>query len=192
MQDNVPTAPVGAVDRQTSPLVSGAIETLEQGRHFLSEITDEQYCHDASPHITSTIGQHFRHWLDLFHALFQPEQSNSLAVAQYQIDYNQRRRGHEVEQKKQVAIKEINYFIERLSLLSEGALDESVVILTEVSLQHSEVCALPSTLGREITFSALHANHHYAMAKVVMSLLDVETSDEFGLAPATATYIRGQ
>ncbi|MEZ9231766.1 hypothetical protein AB4259_11875 [Vibrio amylolyticus] len=201
IQDEVPTAQLESVKSALSPVVSGAIETLEQGRHFLCEITDEQYCYDATPHLTSTIGQHFRHWLDLFHALFQPEFSSesshqppfaNAADAHYEIDYNQRRRGHDVEHHRQTAIDEISHFIDQLSRLSEESLTKSVMILTEVSLQQSEVCALPSTLGREITFSALHANHHYAMAKVVMSLLDVKTSDDFGLAPATATFIRGQ
>ncbi|MGF1722577.1 hypothetical protein L4D20_21345 [Vibrio kyushuensis] len=172
-----------------TPVVLGAIETLEQGYQFLTDITDAQYCHDAKPHLSSTIGQHFRHWLDLFHALLcskHPSQES------YQIDYNQRRRGHEVEELRQTAMEEIMYFIERLMKMNANDLRSQVVILTEVSLSRSEVCTMSSTFERELTFAALHANHHFAMAKVVMTLLDVKTNDEFGLAPATATFIRGQ
>ncbi|OCH75229.1 hypothetical protein A6E14_11280 [Vibrio genomosp. F10] len=166
-----------------SPVISGAIETLDQGLQFLTRITDAQYGYDAQPYLSSSIGQHFRHWLDIFHALFQ-EGSH--------VDYNQRRRGHEVETQRQIAIEEILYFIERLKTTKTSDLIAPVVIATEVSLKKSKVCLMSSTFERELTFAALHANHHFAMAKVVTTLLAIETSDDFGLAPATATFIRGQ
>ncbi|MGY3568913.1 hypothetical protein [Vibrio paucivorans] len=164
-------------------VLHGAIETLQQGRDFLLTLTDEQYCFIAKPLLTSSIGQHFRHWLDIFHALFQ-----SRGV----IDYNLRRRGHEVESTKRVALQEIDEFIAKLQRQPLEELNQSVVVLSEVSLSQSHTCSLESTFGRELTFAALHANHHFAMAKVATTLLDVKTCDEFGLAPATASFMREQ
>lgn len=166
---------------QYSAAIHSCLETLEQGREFLSGIEDEHYTYIAEPYVSSSIGQHFRHWLDIFHALRAAPQT---------VDYNQRRRGHPVESSRQVALNEIESLIEWLEADDLAPKDE-IEVVTEVSLSQAEICTFNSTLERELVFAALHANHHFAMAKVVTSLLDVETSSAFGIAPATATFLRG-
>lgn len=163
--------------------VKGCIETLDQGFLFLSTLPDEDYNAVAQPHFTSSIGQHFRHLLDIFHSLYKSRQI---------IDYNQRRRGHDVEKNKQIAMAEIQSVIQWLQEMNEEELLEPVTILTEVSVSQTESSAMSSTVIREITFAALHATHHYAIAKVIASTLGNITSAEFGVAPATATFIREQ
>lgn len=164
-------------------IVEGCLETLHQGLTFLQTITDQQYCYVATPYVTSSIGEHFRHWLDLFHAIYS---------AQGIVDYNQRRRGHLVETSRQAASHEIHHFIEWLTPKTANELSQPITIITEVSLSCTKICSMSSTLEREITFAALHANHHFAMVKVATSLLELDTEQSFGLAPTTATYIREQ
>lgn len=162
----------------------GCIEALEQGNECLKSLSDDQYNWAAAPHVTSTIGEHFRHLLDLFHAI-------NLANGKV-IDYNFRRRGHTVEKSRETAIKEIDHLIDWLEQMSRTELASPVNILTEVSMTETQTHSMASTLERELTFVALHANHHFAMAKVIISVLNLNVSESFGLAPNTLSYLRGQ
>jgi len=169
---------------QIPSAIKGAVDILHQGIQFLSGISDEEYNHKATPHVDSTIGEHFRHTLDLFHALILQENQ--------QINYNTRRRGHHIETDKSIALEEIQYISNWLLQLQPTALSHTVIIETEVSLD-SQICkSMASSLEREITFAALHANHHYAMMKVIATFLQVPVTSTFGFAPTTTSYLRGQ
>lgn len=175
------------------PVLQGCIEALEQGHECLSSLTDEQYLWSASPHVTSTIGEHFRHLLDLFYAVYNAYHLHGQSQnAPEMIDYDYRRRGHSVETSRQRGLSEIEHLIHWLESVSQKQLKATVKLSTEVSLTHKQSQQMQSTLERELTFVALHANHHFAMAKVTISLLDIKVNDDFGLAPATLSYMRGQ
>ncbi|MDK9739353.1 hypothetical protein KI655_18825 [Vibrio sp. D404a] len=167
-----------------SPSIKGAVEILNQGLEFLLAISDSDYLTNAKPHVTSSIGEHTRHTLDLFHALILNEDSS--------VDYNTRRRGHPVEYDRSLAVKEIHYVINWLERLDHSDLKAPITIQTEVSMDSQVFASLPSTLEREITFAALHANHHYAMIKVITTFLEVDTCKTFGYAPTTSSYLREQ
>ena len=170
-------------EEKPSQAVIGCIETLNQGYDFLETLSQEDYTYLARPHISSSIGEHFRHWLDLFHAI--KRDSNK-------IDYNVRRRGHQVERDINVAKQEIKALSEWLFHLPNYTLAEPVLVETEVMLSQTQVEEVSSTLVRELTFAALHATHHFAMAKVVASLRGLDSDETFGVAPTTATYQRAQ
>ena len=91
-----------------------------------------------------------------------------------------------------MAIKALHYVINWLERLDHDDLEAPITIQTEVSMDTQVFASLPSTLEREITFAALHANHHYAMIKVITTFLDVETCNAFGYAPTTSSYLREQ
>lgn len=167
-----------------SPSIKGAIEILNQGLEFLLAISDNDYLTRAKPHVTSSIGEHTRHTLDLFHALILKD--NAI------VDYNTRRRGHPVEYDRAIALKELQYVINWLERLDHDDLKAPITIQTEVSMDAQVFASLPSTLEREITFAALHANHHYAMIKVITTFIDIETCNTFGYAPTTNSFLREQ
>jgi hypothetical protein len=190
---NTKEAPIG----RALAVSQGCIEALEQGYECLDSLNDEQYLWSASPHVTSTIGEHFRHLLDLFHAVYNAHHATKMkgkevSESQKVIDYDHRRRGHAVETSRQRALSEIAHFIHWLEGITQDELKASVSLSTEVSLTHTQSQLMMSTLERELTFVALHANHHFAMAKVTISLLDLKVCDDFGLAPATLSYLREQ
>lgn len=165
------------------PTVQGCLEVFAQASRCLQMLDDEAYQASVKPYVSSSIGEHFRHWLDVFNVIYR---------AGIVIDYNQRRRGHAVETSRSVALAEIAELTNWLTALPEKELKKSVNILTEVSVSHTQACLMSSTLEREITFAALHANHHFAMVKVAASLMHKTIDDDFGIAPATATFLRGQ
>jgi len=166
-----------------SSVIEGCLEVLSQASLCLDILNDEDYKSSVMPYVSSTIGEHFRHWLDVFQAIYQ---------AGKVIDYNQRRRGHEIETSRSMAQSEIAELTYWLVYLSESELKQSVSIVTEVAMSHTQACCMSSTLEREITFAALHANHHFAMVKVAANLMNKPLDADFGIAPATATFLRGQ
>lgn len=163
--------------------IVGSIETLTQGLEFLETLSDADYQFVAQPHVTSSIGEHFRHWLDLFHAI---------AIDPTRIDYNIRRRGHVVEREVATAKREILSLIEWICALPAAELSRTVKVETEVLLSQTHVEEVESTLSRELTFVTLHATHHFAMARVIASLRGIESAQCFGIAPTTASYQRAQ
>ena len=166
-----------------APTIQGALEIFGQALRCLRRLDDEAYQASMKPYVSSSIGEHFRHWLDVFYAIYR---------ASIVIDYNQRRRGHDVERSRKMAEDDITVLVQWLTGLSEKQLKKSVTIVTEVSVTHTQDCLMTSTLEREITFAALHANHHFAMINVAASLMNKPMDDDFGIAPATATFLRGQ
>ena len=116
----------------------GCIETLEQGQECLDSLNDVQYLWSAPPHVTSTIGEHFRHLLDLFHAVYNATKVKEDAEYLKIIDYNHRRRGHTVETSRQQALSEIEDFIDWLEGITEEELQAPVSVLTEVSVTHKQ------------------------------------------------------
>ncbi|MFQ6372392.1 hypothetical protein [Shewanella sp. YIC-542] len=166
-----------------SETIVGCIEVLNQGYEFLKILSQDDYVLIAQPHVDSSIGEHFRHWLDLFYAIKHDP---------LKIDYNVRRRGHAVERSLELAKQEIRELVEWLFDLPSNELNQTVSVETEVMLSQTHVTEVTSTLSRELTFAALHATHHFAMAKVVASLRGVDACRDFGVAPTTVTYQRAQ
>ncbi|RBO85878.1 DinB family protein [Marinomonas aquiplantarum] len=175
-------------------VVQGCIDALEQGKAFLSSLTGEQYLASAEPYVTSSIGEHFRHILDVYQGVYlgvySDDVGGSLSTHQTRvIDYNQRRRGHRVETCRLQALAEIEELLAWLKSLTVADVKAPVQVISEVSVSQTQSAQMRSTLERELTFIALHANHHFAMTKVTMTLLGGHVEADFGFAPATLTYL---
>lgn len=104
-----------------SGAVLGGIETLYQGQRFLSVLSNDDYVALAAPHVSSSIGEHFRHWLDLFHAIRHAQGQDQAPPhgEMSKIDYNVRRRGHPVERDFRVAEREIAQLVDWLCQLPQ-------------------------------------------------------------------------
>nr|WP_245621469.1 DinB family protein [Enterovibrio calviensis] len=169
----------------TSPAeVSGAMDVAAQSLELLHQLSDAQYNHVAAPYLQSSIGQHMRHILDVFHA------ATGCPTSDF-IDYDVRRRAHPVEKDKAIAISEWTLLCHWLDGLSEDNLLSRVNVSGEVSLTHHVASVTRSTLGRELSFVASHAVHHFALIRVSLCAQGISTADTFGMAPATATFYRG-
>ena len=166
-------------------VIIGCIDELEKGISLLNSINDNDYVHLALPYVESSIGEHFRHILDLFHSLMKKNTSEP-------INYNIRCRGHEIEKNREMAINEIKGVIRWLLNFPIENLTTSVSLLTEVSPYEKQEHIMLSSIEREITFASLHASHHYALIKVITTSIGINTQSAFGLAPTTTTYLRGE
>lgn len=167
----------------------GNIEAIDQGIRLLDCVTDAQYRHLAVPYVRSSIGQHFRHVVDMFLAI-----SNRRDVTL--IDYDARRRGAKIETCRETATKELkvvkSWMSDRLVELDQGTLGMliDVAIKTEVTIEATHSVELRSTMLRELVFTSSHAVHHYALISVIAKIQGVNLEPELGVAPATATFLR--
>lgn len=169
-------------------VLKGNIEALDQGVQLLNSLSDEQYKHIAAPYVSSSIGQHFRHVVDMFLAIVNRVEGDP-------IDFDERRRGAEIETRRTVALEELQEvrrwmcsIVQRADLMV--VMSECLGVKTEVTLKETESVQIESTLARELIFAGSHAVHHYALIGVIAKLQGVSLSADLGVAPATASHLR--
>jgi len=164
-------------------MINSQINILAQAKSYLSVVTTEQYREVIAPLFISSSGQHLRHILDHYVAIMQ-----GLDIGL--IDYDKRSRGGMIESDIAAAaalISEIDAF---LLSLSDAQLQEQIQLSTEVCVAKKQVAVVNTTLARELIFAGSHAIHHFAMIEQISKAQQLVTPEQFGLAPATATFMR--
>ena len=172
-------------------VIRGNFEAVEQGLRLISSLTDEQYTNATAP-VKSSIGEHIRHILDMYFAIIRRGGDT--------IDYDARRRGHIVESNKEQARIELSEVRDWLALFDLGMENlgrncerynnPRLNIKTEVTLEETESTVIPTTEIRELVFVGSHAVHHYALISIIAQLQGIETEENLGIAPATASFLR--
>lgn len=165
-------------------VIQANIEGLEQGIALLESMNNEQYCMRAKPYVTSSIGEHLRHILDLYYSV----QGIS---DEHVVDYDVRRRGALIESCRQTGLDELFSLKAWLISLNFSDANKTVLVSTEVSVVSTMVAKVESTLVRELVFVSAHAIHHYALMTASAKLCDFQAPKDMGIAPATLTSIRG-
>ncbi len=163
-------------------IVQGDLEAIDQLAEFIVGLNDEDYNYSHGTVLSSTVGQHLRHILDLYLALINRNQG----VA----DYDNRRRGAAVENCRQVGLQEIASVRQWLTELTDVQIASECVIQTEVMHSRCTSIQTASSLGRELCFVSSHLTHHLAIMAALAKLAGCSVSDSVGVAPATASYIR--
>lgn len=166
-----------------SELLASQLEISKQAQSLLESLTDQQYTSVASELVVSSIGKHMRHILDHYHSLER-------SMVSGEVDYDLRRRGCEIETSRTAALAQWAD-VERL-LQNMSSLDASsqLTVKSEVAQSSKQVATMGSTLSRELVFVASHAVHHFSLIAIVCQLQGIDLHENFGVAPATATYIR--
>lgn len=172
-------------------VIRGNLEVVEQGLRLLSSLTGEQYA-SVTPPIKSSIAEHVRHILDMYFAIIRRDGDT--------IDYDARRRGHTVERDKEQAHRELSEVrdwlarfdlgMENLGRHCERYNNPRLNIKTEVALEDTASAIVPTTEMRELVFVGSHTVHHYALIKIITQLQGIETEENLGVAPATASFLR--
>ncbi|HED35960.1 MAG TPA: hypothetical protein ENJ08_17325 [Gammaproteobacteria bacterium] len=163
-------------------ITNGCIEVLEQSEVFLQSSTPESYTNITKPYFISSCGEHMRHILDHFNAIKADFNSGT-------IDYDARQRGSDIETSIHCAQNSISEIKNWLRSLDSEHLNKALHIQTEVSVSEKHITRTPSCLGRELVFASTHAVHHYSMMSVAMQMQDLTADRNFGIAPATQTYL---
>ena len=166
-------------------MLDSQLEIVQQAKQFLFEINQQDYASVSLPHLKGSAGVHMRHIIDHFQALIEGLETGL-------VDYNKRSRYSPVEEDPCAALRQwsiIEVWLERVCRLP---VDTPLQVLTETSIEHTEYAQVPSTLARELVFVSSHAIHHFSLLAVLRSLQGKSAPENFGIAPATATFLRQQ
>lgn len=153
---------------------------LEQAATLINELDDAGYVQSMQAFASGSIGQHLRHVLDHYRALYAREDGL--------IDYDYRRRDNPVESSKTLALAEI----ERILAILPTLIDQPVRVRSEISPHAQQVDEMDSSLKRELLFVTSHAVHHFALIALLLRLQGMAVPADFGVAPATLSHQRQQ
>ncbi len=128
----------------------------------------------------SSIGQHVRHILELYLAVFEAKNSHF-------INYDKRKRYTSVEQSPAKAIELLDIII---AFLSDNIEDRSLLLEGDFSNRDRQTIRMPTSLYRELAYNLEHSIHHQALIKIGYLGLNLGylLHEDFGDAPATIRY----
>jgi len=172
-----------ATDKAKAAEIVGNLEALEQCRQLVTQVTDADYGRFFQPFVQSCIGEHVRHVLDVYNVMMKGADSGL-------IDYNDKRRGNEIETCRAAALNEIDKIHQWLNELDDTALALTCTVRSELTLHGKNIGDMESSLRRELVFAASHVIHHSALIGVCARLCNLPTDELFGVAPATASHWR--
>lgn len=164
-------------------MINSQVNILLQAEIYLRAVSSEQYREVVSPLFISSAGAHMRHILDHYQSIINGLQTGC-------IDYDKRSRGGAVENDINAALSLISDIESFLTSLSQEQLQQKIQLSTEISVERKLVEIVDTTLARELIFSGSHAIHHFAMIDQISKAQKRSTPDKFGIAPATATFLR--
>lgn len=164
-------------------MLKSQLEIIEQGQLYLNTVSQEDYTAIISPNFISSAGSHMRHIIDHYLALMS-------GLNNKVIDYDTRQRGSKIELSPLLALDKLNDISDWIKNLTEAQLNKLITLKTEVSVTNKNVQKVQTTIARELIFTGSHAVHHYAMIAQISFAQQNSPSHSFGLAPATATFLR--
>lgn len=150
---------------------------LRQLENAVSELSDQQFCTPIPLLGNSTIGQHIRHILEFYIEL---DKGYPIGL----IDYNGRRRDHDLQTCRESAIHKIQQ-ISNIIMLENKELNVTVEFDSDDEIKQE----LPSNYFRELMYNIEHTVHHMALIRVGISLCSsILLPEDFGLAASTIKY----
>jgi hypothetical protein len=162
---------VMTINEPTSAMTfrSANIETLEQLRHGVSALDDDQYNWQFNG-AHSSAGKHTRHIIDHYLSFFK---GSTLAG----IHYDERSRDEDIETNRVCAIDTL-YDLG----LRAGQGRVTVYISTHTD---APAVATDSSIERELVFLQAHTIHHMAIMRLLFELQSIVVPVQFGISPST-------
>ncbi len=172
-------------------LLGSNLAFLAQGAQILERLDDSQYLILPAPFAQREggsrggIGGHVRHILDHYDSLLD-------GLAQARVDYSRRGRDRTVELERAKALAKLGQIKLRMRGL-DVASDRPLAVALDSAPSPTELQVrwMPSSLARELQFLASHTVHHYAIIAILLRLLGIDPGRDFGVAPSTLEFERG-
>lgn len=163
------------------PLRDATLEAVQQIKQVITIC--ERIYGKPSELAMSPIGRHIRHVIDHLWAFQEGLKTGC-------IDYNSRHRDTILEDDPVMALKAIENFE---AWLANTQMDnKQLTVISEISVNQCQSTLMKSNVNRELAFLIQHAFHHVAFTKLLAKTHGLELPEHLGVAPATATYLRGQ
>ncbi len=166
-------------------VIDSSIEIFDQLNDFIESIDNDVYQDNSSTLFESSIGQHLRHILDIYHALIRN-------MADDIVDYDIRLRGSSVEVNRSDALQTLSDIRAWLVALCPHEINHCVKIRTEIAISEQHSSVLETSFGRELFFASNPTINHLALMVTIAKVLGCLIGANYGVAPATATYNREQ
>lgn len=164
-------------DHDLEGLTGFAAQVLAQ-----AQAVAEGFAARAADQYPALVGPHLRHVIEHFRALLTPAQPGVIA-------YDARARDPQLNRCPQTARRALGEL--RAALHRRDVTAATPVLVVGVAGVHGEgEFSVPSTYGRELIYSAMHAVHHFALIKPHCVAAGVELAPDFGVAPATVQHER--
>lgn len=164
-------------------MLNSQLKIIEQGKLYLSNVSEEDYTSIIHPNFISSAGSHMRHIIDHY-------QSIMMGLETELIDYDIRERGSRLELLPKLALNKLTELSGWIESLNEDKLNKMITLATEVSVTDKNRQKVQTSVARELIFAGSHAVHHYAMIAQISFAQHKTLPQSFGLAPATATFLR--
>jgi hypothetical protein len=164
-------------------MLDSQLEVVQQAKQFLSGLHIEEYTTTVKPHFSASAAVHMRHVLDHYFALMA-------GLDEGVVNYNIRNRFSDTENCPKLALDAWVKVEQGLLTICKRPLDLKLHVISETSVSRTHIAKVSSTLARELVFVSSHAIHHFSLIAVMRSLQGKSTADQFGIAPATATFIQ--
>lgn len=166
-------------------MLTSQLSVLTQGQNYLNTVSTDDYNEIVAPNFISSTGSHMRHIIDHYVAVINGMETGI-------IDYDQRSRGGDLESNPATALKKMEEIATWIGNISDEMLNKTLNLSTEISVTEKHVQQVPTSLARELIFVGSHAVHHYAMINQISIAQERRSDPSFGLAPATASFLREQ
>ncbi len=170
--------------RHVPAAVRPLVAVLGQLAELLAGLGAAQYTAALAGAMSSSIGKHVRHNLDHVDALLA-------GLDRGRVDYDQRRRGTEIETCPQAAVAAIRRQ-ERQLLALDAAIEGKPLRLSVLLCSSGPPVEVTTTVGRELAFVLSHTIHHHALIAILADALGISLPRYFGYAPATIVHREAQ
>lgn len=143
----------------------------------LDQLRNEDYSRPCSNLNQATIGQHVRHIIEMFQCL---ENGYTTGL----VNYENRKRDHQIETVKDVAIKLLQEIYEGL-----GKPDKNLVLEGVYNDDSTQIMQFNTNYYREIVYNLEHTIHHMALIRIgITELTQMQLPESYGVASATVKH----
>ncbi|MBC9797547.1 DinB family protein [Sinomicrobium sp. FJxs] len=155
-------------------LFSSVQSNLDDLTDLAEQLSSEEYNAPCPELGGATIGQHFRHIIEIFLCLINNYETGS-------INYDKRERNRKIETDITTAVEHIDHIKENLEKENKPLFLEQTLNCTKLRIQ--------SSYFREVLYNLEHTIHHQALMRVGIRKFDrLILSESFGVAPSTIEY----
>jgi hypothetical protein len=156
---------------------------LRQAENLLEEIREEEFGAEA---LGLRVASQMRHVIEFYECFLDGLESSH-------VDYGARRRDVSVEACRGAASARLRMLAGRLETVAASEADRVLFVrLEDADFGCGADDYAVSSVVRELSVLSSHAVHHFALMAAALRAQGFEPDSEFGVAPSTLRYRKGQ
>ena len=155
-------------------LIPSIKNSLNELKHLLKQLSDDDYSHKCDALSRATIGEHTRHVIEMFQCL---ENFYTKGV----VNYDKRERNNLIQTNTDFAINCIDNIQKNIEKENKNIILQQIIDGEEVLIE--------SNYNRELLYNLEHCIHHQALIKVaILQNENIVVDANFGVARSTIEY----